>query len=130
MFKGASSFNRDISKWDVVSVKDMQRMFYDAESFNGDVSEWNVGKVTTMYQMFLGASAFTQTLCGRWYESTANKVEMFDGSSGKICSAPTTTTGMSTDYTCVAKDCYTVLDPHPHSHSHASGWAVSAPVSE
>ena len=36
-----SSFNQDISSWDVSNVKDMREMF-SYSSFNHDISSWNV----------------------------------------------------------------------------------------
>ena len=52
MFMRATSFNGDLSKWDVSSVKDMSAMFGAAKSFNGNISEWDVSKVTNMTIMF------------------------------------------------------------------------------
>jgi surface protein len=47
MFNMASSFNGDISDWDVGNVTDMSYMFYDAVSFsNHDLSGWDVSQVT------------------------------------------------------------------------------------
>ena len=43
MFRGATSFNSDLSKWNVGNVKDMSYMFDGATSFNSDLSKWNVG---------------------------------------------------------------------------------------
>ena len=37
MFKSATLFNNDISKWDVSKVTDMNRMFEKASDFNGDI---------------------------------------------------------------------------------------------
>ena len=54
---GASSFNGDLSKWNVAEVTDMNRMFAPASSFNGDLSKWDVTKVTDMSLMFYGASS-------------------------------------------------------------------------
>eukprot|EP00961_Rhodomonas_salina_P194316 2623813-Rhodomonas_salina.1 len=45
-----SSFNGDISKWDVSSVTDMSYLFYDS-SFNGDLSKWDVSSVRSMDQI-------------------------------------------------------------------------------
>ena len=52
MFSGASSFNRELSKWNVSKVAKMTDMFRNAQSFNGDLSKWNVSEVTDMYGMF------------------------------------------------------------------------------
>jgi surface protein len=58
MFGGASSFNSDISSWNVGHVTNMQFMFYYASGFNSNISNWNVGAVTVMRYMFDGASSF------------------------------------------------------------------------
>ena len=63
----------------------MQSMFGEAKSFNADLSKWDVSKVTNMAKMFKGASSFAQTLCGAWFASTANKEDMFEDSSGRVC---------------------------------------------
>lgn len=62
MFRDASSFNGDISSWDVSNVIDMGGVFRDASSFNGDISNWDVSNATNMVYMFFGASAFNQDL--------------------------------------------------------------------
>jgi len=62
MFKGAAAFNQNLNSWDVSSVTDMTYMFNDATSFNGDISNWNVSSVTTMDRMFNGASSFNQDI--------------------------------------------------------------------
>ncbi len=62
MFDKASSFNQDISSWNVSNVKDMSFMFYEAESFNQDLSSWNVSKETKLVATFRGASSFNQDI--------------------------------------------------------------------
>ena len=112
MFHGANAFNGDISKWDVSRVTDMVAMFYNAKAFTSDISKWGVSRVTSMTYMFYGAKAFnrdiskwdvsqvkdmseifknavsfSQTLCGAWRDSKADKTNMFSGSNGKMCSS-------------------------------------------
>jgi len=83
MFRTAKSFNSDISKWDVSKVTDMGLMFAGAKSFNRDISKWDVRQVTIMNMMFNLASAFSQTLCGHWKTSKAEKDNMFTDSGTK-----------------------------------------------
>ena len=46
-----SSFDGDISKWNVRNVKSMHEMFYYS-NFNGDISNWDVSNVEDMVGMF------------------------------------------------------------------------------
>merc|ERR1712113_378730 len=85
MFLSATSFNADLSEWDVSSVTEMGAMFAQATSFNVDISKWDVSSVTSMSRMFEEASSFTRTLCGEWFTSKANKEGMFEGSLGRVC---------------------------------------------
>ena len=79
MFKGAASFNADISGWEVWSVTTTYEMFAHADSFNRDVSKWDVSSVKDMSKMFYGAKSFTKKLCGKaWARSHAKKAQMFD----------------------------------------------------
>lgn len=58
MFKQASSFTGDLSKWDVSNITNMSNMFCDAFSFNGNLNNWDVSQVTNMNRMFSTASSF------------------------------------------------------------------------
>ena len=62
MFAGASAFNQSLNNWNVSNVTDMGDMFANASSFNKDLSNWNVSSVTSMAGLFWGASAFNQSL--------------------------------------------------------------------
>ena len=61
-FRGASDFNGDVSSWDTSSATDMRNMFQDADNFDGDISGWDVSKVTDTSSMFYKASDFNQPL--------------------------------------------------------------------
>ncbi len=65
MFYKASAFNQNIGSWNVANVANMKYMFYEAFAFNGDISSWKVNKVTDMAYMFCKASAFNQDI-GSW----------------------------------------------------------------
>ena len=109
MFQGATSFNQDLSGWDVSHITDMNSMFKGATSFNSpllwgskvsnvtnmehifegatsfnqDISGWDVSSVTSMYSMFQGATSFNQPI-GLWGSKTANVANysfMFEGAS-------------------------------------------------
>ena len=63
----------------------MYAMFHSASSFNGDISKWDVSRVIAMGNMFSQAASFNQELCGaNWIRSKAEKWNMFEGSSGSI----------------------------------------------
>lgn len=76
MFWGATSFNQDISRWNVSKVTHMGVMFYQAYAFNQDISGWDVSSATNMYRLFYQATSFNQDLtpwnskiCGRTIDS-------------------------------------------------------------
>ena len=59
IFSGCESFNQDLSGWDVSSVTNMNDMFRQAYAFNQDISSWNVSSVTKMTDIFTSASALS-----------------------------------------------------------------------
>ena len=70
MFNGCSSFNQDIKTngtfWVVSSVTDMSSMFNGCSSFNQDISNWNVSSVTDMTSMFEGCNSMTHLDISDW----------------------------------------------------------------
>ena len=79
MFRSASSFNGDISSWNVSSVTDMSSMFNGASSFNGDISSWDVLSVTTMSSMFNGADDFNGDISSWNVSSVTSMTNAFRG---------------------------------------------------
>ncbi len=81
MFSRASSFTGNISAWDVSSVTNMRYMFSGASSFNGDISAWDVSSVTDMGSMFDGAGLFTSDISAWKVRSVTDMSSMFYGAS-------------------------------------------------
>ncbi len=59
-----SSFDGDITNWDVSGVSLMNAMFNRASVFNQDISSWDTSSVLSMSGMFNDATAFNQNLGG------------------------------------------------------------------
>merc|ERR1711982_302058 len=78
MFNEATSFDKDLDKWNVARVTLMAGMFEKAKSFNQDLNKWNVSSAISMYGIFYGATSFDQELC--WDVSHVDdKAIMFKG---------------------------------------------------
>ena len=73
----ATSFNGDISDWDVSNVEDMYSMFFQAEAFNGDISDWDVSSVTDMNRMFIDATSFNGDISNWNVSAVTDMTDMF-----------------------------------------------------
>ena len=85
MFNGATSFNCDISSWDVSGVSSFESMFQSASKFNNGgssgIGSWTFKTTGTiiMLNMFYGASIFNQPLNGWNTQAVTNMNSMFFG---------------------------------------------------
>jgi len=79
MFSGATAFNQTLNNWDVSSVTNMSDMFKGATSFNQSLSNWDVSHVTDMSSMFNGAQAFNQNLSNWDVSHVIVMSNMFNG---------------------------------------------------
>lgn len=80
LFKDKTTFNDDISNWNVSNVaggasttRGMFYMFGGASSFNQNIGSWNVSSVTNMRSMFFDATAFNNngsSSIGNWNVSS------------------------------------------------------------
>ena len=61
-FADNSTFNLDMSGWDVGNVEHFDNMFAGSTSFNSDISGWDMSSAKTMNGMFSGATAFDRSL--------------------------------------------------------------------
>lgn len=66
-FDGAAVFaGTGVGNWDVSKVTDFEDMFKDASSFDADLSKWNVAAATNMSFMFLFATSFKGSGLDGW----------------------------------------------------------------
>ncbi|AXE60779.1 hypothetical protein DA803_01595 [[Mycoplasma] phocae] len=85
MFKDATSFNQNVTNFDVRNVNDMSSMFEGASSFNNGDQElrwfsWT-SNVKDMSSMFKNATNFNQDLSNFWAYNVKTMESMFEGAS-------------------------------------------------
>ena len=68
-----SSFNQDISGWDVRSVLDMTGMFMNADAFAQSLKQWKTNHVRSFEDMFRGSQNFAGDI-GKWNVASALSV--------------------------------------------------------
>ena len=78
LFQNNTTFNQDISTWDVSNVTNMRAMFQNTNDFNPDISNWDTSNVTTMYYMFSG-SDFNQDISSWDVSNVTNCGNFSDG---------------------------------------------------
>jgi len=52
MFRDATSFNQNISNWNVSNITNLVGVFFNATSFNQAIGSWNITNVTSLQAIF------------------------------------------------------------------------------
>ena len=92
MFRNATTFNQNISGWNVSMVTNMEGMFELALFFNQNISTWNVSSVLDMRLMFANAINFDQNIRVWSVVSPTTLTNMFTGATA-MAARYTGTTG-------------------------------------
>ncbi len=75
MFRQNTTFNKDVSSWDISTILDMGSMFYGSNFNNGGVAlTWDMSNVTNINTMFSAMSAFNQDVSS-WDTSSVETME-------------------------------------------------------
>ena len=80
VFNNFTTFNSDISGWDVSNVTGMGSMFNNT-TFNSGINDWDVSSVTNMTFMFFDSLAFNQDLTGWCVTNIVSEPSNFSTSS-------------------------------------------------
>ena len=117
MFR-STSFNQDISSWDMSSATDIGAMFAFCPSFNQDISGWNVSNVTSFSTLFRQATSFNQNL-DSWDVSSGNLfISTFQGSNVTLSTLSSWDMSSATNVTKMYQSAL-------HIHSGISSWDMS-----
>jgi surface protein len=76
MFNGCTSFNSDLSRWNVANAINLDCMFVCCTSFNSDLSRWEVANAIPFINgMFHGCDLFDRTFVATWLLPDEQSVE-------------------------------------------------------
>ena len=92
-----STFNGDISSWNVSNVTTFNVMFAYNQNFNQNIGAWNTSSVTNMEGMFLGANQFDQDISAWDISNVSTMVNMFLQTGLSTANYDATLIGWSTD---------------------------------
>jgi surface protein len=73
LFQGCTSFNQNISNWNVSNVQDFSYCFSGAISYNQPIENWNMSSAINISYMFQGCASFNQPLNG-WVTSNVTNL--------------------------------------------------------
>lgn len=76
-YKNKNTEIKNLEKWDLRFVRNMDGMFYFAESFNQNLNNWDTSNVVSMGKLFFGAKKFNQPLNNWIVKNVTNMTWMF-----------------------------------------------------
>ena len=117
MFRG-TSFDQDISSWDMSSAIDLTNMFIYCPLFNQDISSWDVSNVTNFSGVLRQATAFNQNLDSWDVSSAIFMSSMFYGTNITLS---TLSSWNISNVTSVSQ----MYQSASHIHSGISSWDMS-----
>merc|ERR1719161_3038508 len=74
MFSSASTFNQDISQWDVRQVTNFDYMFFHAVSFNQDIQSWDISSSASSTNMEYGVNKTSSATALPWSEQGSDGI--------------------------------------------------------
>ena len=92
MFQQASSFNGDISSWQLSNTPGQEltslAYLFQYSGFNRDINDWDVSRIKSFRKMFQSATQFNQPLRS-WDLTSAETIHAtFDGATRCVCPLP------------------------------------------
>ena len=110
MLRLCTSFNQDISVWDVKNVKNTDAMFFGSTAFSQNLGSWNIGSLEVAGYMFNGATAMT----------TDNYNNLLSGWSGQSVKSSVVLNNSPITYSAAGRSGYLALVNAPNN------WNISA----
>jgi len=71
----ANTYGWPIGRWDISQIRIFSNIFRDQTTFNEDISQWDVSNAVSMKYMFWHAHEFNQNIISNWDTSNVRSME-------------------------------------------------------
>ena len=123
-FGGGSSFNGDVEQWNVENVGNFENMFEDASSFERNISVWDIGSGSVTTSMFDGDVGLSDCVRESIYDIWSGRGVEISSFANAECESPTTlspeTTTLASTVTAVEVQQYNIKLARNHKPEQAS----------